>query len=149
MVSSEILPPWSLQNSKNWLFFSHVEKKLPKKKIIFCAGPPPHSSPKWRKSARLMISSIYTMAFSRIFIPWNFATYQMHFLSKRNTQCVTHCDLTKNKMSKKFCQINMFKIQNGFLIFAKSWTLIQSEVSRCSPMPKSAGFRVQLKSNKV
>ena len=28
-----------------------------------------HSGPKWRKSARLMISSIYTMAFSRIFIP--------------------------------------------------------------------------------
>ena len=28
-----------------------------------------HSSPKWRKSARLRISSIYTVAFSRIFIP--------------------------------------------------------------------------------
>mgnify|MGYP006903838628 CR=1 FL=1 len=34
------MQPWSFQNSKNWLFFSHVEKKLPKK-IIFCAGLPP------------------------------------------------------------------------------------------------------------
>ena len=30
------MPPWSLQNSKNWLFFSHVEKKLPKKNYFLC-----------------------------------------------------------------------------------------------------------------
>ena len=35
------MPPWSLQNSQNWLIFSHV-KKLPKmKKNKNCAGPPP------------------------------------------------------------------------------------------------------------
>ena len=34
------MPPWSLQNSQNWLIFSHVEKNC-QKKNIFCAGPPP------------------------------------------------------------------------------------------------------------
>ena len=34
------MPPWSLQNSQNWLIFSHVEKNC-QKNIIFCAGPPP------------------------------------------------------------------------------------------------------------
>ena len=34
------MPPWSLQNSQNWLIFSHVKKKC-QNKIFFYAGPPP------------------------------------------------------------------------------------------------------------
>ena len=33
------MPPWYLQNSKNWVIFSHVEKYCQKKKN--CTGPPP------------------------------------------------------------------------------------------------------------
>ena len=34
------MPPWSLQNSKNWKKIT-CWKKLAKKKNIFCTGPPP------------------------------------------------------------------------------------------------------------
>ena len=34
------MPPWSLQNSQNWLIFSHVEKNCQKKDFFLCRATP-------------------------------------------------------------------------------------------------------------